>query len=543
MRNTKNNQAATAADTHHQLKAGLALAGLLLFTITACASSTDSNRPPAGPELTRALFNDAYQGIRDYYIDPVAVETLALSGMEKLDATDESFSVQSDASSVFFMSHGIEVGRLPRPAGNDASGWARVTTAAIDTAHKDEPMLGSESDEQLYKRVFGGIIEKLDRFTRYAGHDAARDQRASRDGYVGVGVTLDYTVAKPRVNVVVQDGPAAAAGVQVDDMLIAVDGRPVISFAPDQVTNLLRGQSGTKVSMTVERPSQNRTFTFKVTRELVVLPTVTAERDGPIAIFHLTSFNHNTAESLASEIDRLAMSGSKPAKGIVLDLRGDPGGLLDQAVEVADLFVDHGAVVSTRGRHAGADQYYEATDQDRTHGLPMVVLVNGGTASSAEIVAAALQDKGRAVVIGSSSFGKGTVQRVLTLPNDGELTLTWAKLVTPAGYILHQHGIVPTFCTSHIDDGLPVPEEIAHILDRGVHPTQGIETKPRAQLSDTDWTELRNACPTETNKDNPLDLKLAKQVLGSPTLYAQALSQPGVTVAHAEMHAARDDLQ
>jgi carboxyl-terminal processing protease len=529
---------------HRQLRTGFVLVGLLLFLIAACASSSEGGHSGADP--ARALFADAYQGIRDYYIEPITVETIALSGLHKLDALDDSLTIAADGATIRFLSHGAEIDRMAEPGANDSSGWARVTALALATARSREPALSAMTDEQLYQQVFSGILEKLDRFTRYAGLDAARNQRASRDGYVGVGITLDDSGNRPRISAVVADSPAHAAGLQIDDHLVAVDGRAVTNMALDRITDLLHGDAGTRLTLTIERGQQTRSQTVRLTRGLVVLPTVTAERDGGIAIFHVSSFNHNTAESLAAEIDALGATSGRTVKGMVLDLRGNPGGLLDQAVQVAGLFVDHGAIISTRGRHAGAAQYYEATDTDRTHGLPMVVLVNGGTASSSEIVAAALQDKGRAVVIGSASYGKGTVQRVLTLANDGELTLTWAKLVAPSGYILHEHGVVPSFCTSRAADSSARSEDAAtrqaQILDRGIHPTPGIESEPRAALSDADWADLRNSCPAEST-ENSLDLKLAKQVLASPTLYAQALAQPGVNIAHAEIHAARTGLQ
>jgi carboxyl-terminal processing protease len=529
---------------HFELRAGMLSIAMLLFLIAACASSNDEGR--FGGDPARSLFADAYQSIHDYYLEPITIETIALSGLHKLDAPDGSLVIQDDGALVRFLSYGAEIDRRAQPAANDAGGWAAVTSAALTMARAHEPTLASATDEQLYKQVFGGVLEKLDRFSRYAGYDAARDQRAARDGYVGVGISLGITDSRARIASVVADSPAQIEGIEPDDNLIAIDGRPVARLPLDRITKLLHGRAGTTVTITIERPPEGRTHTVKLTRALVVLPTVTAERDGAIAVFHVATFNHSTAESLAAEIDRLGATRGKTVKGIVLDLRGNPGGLLDQAVEVAELFLDRGAILSTRGRHTGAAQYYEATETDRTHGLPMVVLVNGGTASSSEIVAAALQDNGRAVVIGSASFGKGTVQRVQTLPNDGELTLTWAKLVTPAGYILHQHGVIPTFCTSPPVETPEATEDtaarIARILDRGTHPASGIENEPRSALSDADWTALRDACPAESAAP-PLDLKLAKQVLSNPALYAQALSRPGVNIAHAEPRAAGSALQ
>jgi carboxyl-terminal processing protease len=173
---------------------------------------------------------------------------------------------------------------------------------------------------------------------------------------------------------------------------------------------------------------------FDVRRALVVLPTVAMSRVGDIAIFQVLSFNQSTTERLAEALAEARRQTGGRLAGIVLDLRGNPGGLLDQAVSLADLFIREGPIVSTVGRHPASHQYFAASGHSLAPEVPIAVLINGGSASSSEIVAAALQDAGRAVVIGSSSYGKGTVQTVLRLPNDGELTLTWARLVTPSGY-------------------------------------------------------------------------------------------------------------
>jgi carboxyl-terminal processing protease len=261
---------------------------------------------------------------------------------------------------------------------------------------------------------------------------------------------------------------------------------------------------------------------------------VTADQDGPIAIFHVDGFNVSTAASLRREVMRMRALHAAELKGVVLDLRDNPGGLLDQGAGVAAVFLNHGAITSIHGRNPSATQYFDASESDETRGLPMAVLVNGGSASASEIVAAALQDDRRAVVIGSSSYGKGTVQMVLRLENDGELTLTWARLYAPDGYLLHQHGVVPVFCTSHPVDPLApqmeAPARMQAIIDEGLHPT-GIAAQARASLSDADWQALRARCPP-TNSDNSMDLALAERVLLDPALYAAAISPAGVAVAH-----------
>jgi len=248
---------------------------------------------------------------------------------------------------------------------------------------------------------------------------------------------------------------------------------------------------------------------------------VTMSRDGDIAVFQIASFNHSTTQRLAEGLAEAQRQTNGRLAGIVLDLRGNPGGLLDQAVSLAGLFIHDGPIASTVGRHPASHQYFAAAGDSVAPHLPIVVLINGGSASASEIVAAALQDTGRAVVVGTSSYGKGTVQTVLRLPNDGELIVTWARLVTPSGYFLQTHGVVPTLCTADLGDD-------ANGLETGLQrvaasvPGAGPALRPRAALDERAWAELRGSCPPRHARP-AIDLKLAERMLADPRLYSEAL--------------------
>lgn len=518
----------------------VARASLLLLTgFVALASGARAERPPPSP--ADSLFASAYRQILEYYLDPVSLETLVLAGITKLDTADGGFAVSRVGRNILFLDHGTEFARRPIPRDDDADGWAETTAAAIAGGRMHVPELARIGDEEIYQRIFDGITGKLDRFSRYAGRDQAREQRAARDGFGGIGVTLDYSDPNPRISSVVPDGPSAKAGIEVDDRVVAIDGAPVTSLSQQELVERLRGPVDTKVWLTLNRPMRDQPFDLAVTRALIVQPTVTASHEGGIAIFRIEGFNVSTAESLQRLIDQQRAALGRSLKGVVLDLRDNPGGLLDQAADVASKFLDRGEIVSTRGRNPTAVQDFQATDEDHFRGLPLAVLVNGGSASASEIVAAALQDDGRAVVIGSSSYGKGTVQMVLRLENSGELTLTWARLYAPSGAVLHEHGVVPVFCTSLPVDPLEPPADAAvkvqRIIDAGTHPAAGVQARPRATLAEADWAQLREACPVDT-RDSSLDMKVAERVLLDRRLYAQALALPGVTVAHAAGKAA-----
>jgi carboxyl-terminal processing protease len=225
-------------------------------------------------------------------------------------------------------------------------------------------------------------------------------------------------------------------------------------------------------------------------------------------VLRISSFNQNTTQQVAEDLKAAQQKAGGHLAGIVLDLRDNPGGLLDQAVSLADLFIRQGPIASTTGRHPASRQAFAASGHAVAPEIPIAVLVNGGSASAAEIVAAALQDHGRAVVIGSSSYGKGTVQTVLHLPNDGELILTWARLLTPSGRVLQANGVVPTLCTSALGDD----ENSIQTALQGAGGPVGARS--------------RQSCPGRPTKP-AVDLKIAERLLGDPRLYSQALQAAG----------------
>jgi carboxyl-terminal processing protease len=477
----------------------LGFSAAALLALAACGASS-------GPDLqtshinTRDLFTEGYDKISYYYIEPTNPERLSLAGLNKLASLDSSIGVEREGTSIILTQNGVPIGRYDAP--------------------RASPKIASTNEDQLDKVVFDGAVGTLDRFSRYASPDAAREQRAERNGFDGIGVTLDSAETEVRILSVLPDGPAEHAGIKADDRIVTIDGTPTSTLTRDQVVQRLRGPSGSRVVVGIERGGAPQPLTIAVNRAHIVLPTVTTKYDGKVAIFRISSFNQETYEQLDDAVDKARRQlGGKPA-GMVLDLRDNPGGLLDQSVKVASLFMDGGTVVSTTGRLLESRKVYPATGSRRTEGVPLVVLVNGGSASASEIVAAALQDSGRAVVIGTSSYGKGTVQTVLHLENDAELTVTWAKLLTPEGYILHEHGVVPTVCTSDLSDE---DQSVSRAIQAGTSAGTGLAGRPRAALDEQGWSELRKTCPTQ-RVDRNIDLKIAQRLLQDPVLYSRALS-------------------
>ena len=497
----------------------LAPAAAALLALAACGASSSSEQI-TNHISARDLFAEGYDKISYYYIEPTNPEKLGIAGLGKLASLDPSIGVERQDSAIVLTQNGTPIGRYDVPEASDASAWGGLTASALEAARHASPKIASTGEDQLDKVVFDGAISTLDRFSRYASPDAAREQRAERNGFDGIGVTLDSSETEVRILSVLTDGPAEHAGIKPDDVIVTIDGTATSTLTRDQVVERLRGPAGSRVVIAVQRAKEPQPLTIAINRSHIVLPTVTTKYEGKVAIFRISSFNQETYDQLEAAVDKARSElGGRPA-GMVLDLRDNPGGLLDQSVKVASLFLDNGTVVSTTGRLLESRKVYSASGGRRTDGIPLAVLVNGGSASASEIVAAALQDSGRAVVIGSSSYGKGTVQTVLHLENDGELTVTWAKLLTPEGYILHEHGVVPTVCTADLGDD---DQSVARAIQVGTIAGTGLAARPRAALDDQGWTDLRKTCPTE-RVDRAADVKIAQRLLQDPVLYSRALA-------------------
>ena len=495
--------------------AGLAL---WLLALAGCVEEA----PPAADAAAR-LFTRGLDDIGDYYLQPVSSRRLALSAAAGLSRLDDKIAINDGAAtpgsdSLALSYAGRAVAFYPVPLDADAGRWGGLLATIVAGARQASPRLAALPPKTIDTAVFDGMTETLDPFSRYADPDAARSQRAARDGFDGIGVTLDDRF---RVVAVTPQSPAERAGIRPEDQIVAIDGIATTGRKQQEIVLRLRGPVGSPVALRVKHPGGAPPRDIELRRAYIIQSSVTMARDGDIAVFRIASFNHTTSRRVALGLAQFRQETGQEPAGIVLDLRSDPGGLLDQAVSLADLFIPRGPIVSTLGRHPASRQYFAAAGDSIAPRVPMAVLINGASASASEIVAAALQDAGRAIVIGTSSYGKGTVQTVLRLPNDGELIVTWARLVAPSGYFLQAHGVVPTLCTAGLGDG-------ASALDAGLHRAaavaagEGPGLRPRAPLDDRAWTELRASCPP-LHASPAVDLALAERVLGDPKLYAAVL--------------------
>ncbi|HSK40621.1 MAG TPA: S41 family peptidase, partial [Arenibaculum sp.] len=402
-----------------------------------------------GADVGDQVFTVGYDRIAEIYLSPVDLGQLTLDGLGALTVFDPSISVERREGVIRLAVDGLRIGEFPAPVATDAPAWAAVTARSVDRLREVSPGLRDVPTEDIHQAVFDGIMADLDGYSRYTGARKAVSERAQREGYGGIGIAIDGRDGRFSVVEVTARTPAARADMRVGDQIVAVDGDLAAYMTLDEVHERLRGPAGSLVLVTLGRAG-TPTHRVAVRRERVIPNTVTMTVENSIALIRIDRFNAATTANLREALTS-ARSPHIPgagARGFVLDLRGNPGGLLDQAVAVADLFMPRGRIISTVGRHPDSIQRFDATLDDVIGGRPLVVLLDGRSASASEIVAAALQDSGRAIVIGASSYGKGSVQTVTRLPNDGELFLTWSRIYAPSGYTLHLQGVTPTICTS-----------------------------------------------------------------------------------------------
>ena len=315
-------------------------------------------------------------------------------------------------------------------------------------------------DKTLLESAIRGMLSGLDPHSTYLVPDDYQDLQAGTSGeFGGLGIEVGMEDGFVKVIAPIDDTPAQRAGVEAGDLIIRLDDVPVKGMALSDAVNVMRGKPGTDIVLTIVREGTDRPIRITITRDVI---RVTSVRSRPLepgyGYVRISQFQTRTGESLREAVDKLREEADDTLKGLVLDLRNNPGGVLSAAVAVSDAFLDSGTIVYTEGRMDDAELTFSAKGSDILDGVPIVVLVNGGSASASEIVAGALQDHRRAVIMGEKTFGKGSVQTILPMDNGSALKLTTARYYTPSGTSIQARGIVPDIALermriSRIDTG------------------------------------------------------------------------------------------
>ncbi|MCF8474686.1 MAG: S41 family peptidase [Emcibacter sp.] len=307
------------------------------------------------------------------------------------------------------------------------------------------------TDEELIEAAINGMLSSLDPHSSYLNPKNFEDMQTQTKGEYG-GLGMEVTLDKGVVRVVspIDDTPATRAGIQAGDYITKLDGEEVMGMTLNDAVSKMKGKVGTDILITVIRQGEKAPLEITLTRDTISLKSVRSHLEGEVGYLRIASFSEKTEEELSAALKKIKEELGDNLQGIVLDLRNNPGGLLNQSIAVSSLFLERGEVVSTRTRNDEEIQRYPARKGDAIGGKPLVILINGGSASASEIVAGALQDHRRAVVVGTQSFGKGSVQTVIPLGINGAMRLTTAYYFTPSGSSIQGEGITPDVIVEQI---------------------------------------------------------------------------------------------
>jgi carboxyl-terminal processing protease len=466
------------------------------------------------------------------YIAPRSLQKLTIPqmtiwGLNGLAALDPDLNTTLQDGQLRLYGPNTLILAVPAPADpTDATGWGKAAAAVAAAAYASSPALQAAGTQNIIANFFDELFNHFDPYSRYEPPLQAAQDELMIMGLGGTGLTLAAQDGHVVVASVAADSPSENAGIAVGDIVTSINGQPVW---PGQIATLnsgMNGIAGSNFSISLQDPEDHSSPAaiqqISMTRGYIppqtvfVMPSLVPG----IPVLRISGFNKGTADQFGAAMATL-MSASKPPHAMVLDLRGNRGGILRQAVLVADSLLPSGEIVQAQGRDPDATQNFKAEGSDLTNGIPLAVLVDGQTASAAEILAAALADNGRAVVIGSETLGKGLVQTITSLPDGGELFITWSRVLAPRGWPVQSMGVMPQLCTSL--GNTSVEEQMASLAvgQDLLAPVLAQGRAMRAPVGVDDVLSLRGHCPASIGTD--LDLTAAAWVLQNPTAYQTAL--------------------
>jgi carboxyl-terminal processing protease len=412
--------------------------------------------------------------------------------------------------------------RSPSVPGGDSEFYRQVALfgEVLDRVRSD--YVEKPDDSKLIEDAINGMLTALDPHSSYLNPKNFRDMQVQTRGEFG-GLGIEITMEKGLLKVVspIEDTPAAKAGIMSEDVITALDKEQIQNFTLQQAVEKMRGPVNSPVTLTIMRRGVDHPFDVKLVRDVIHIKPVKYESQNDVGYVQISSFNEQTTADLQMAIENLKKQIGPKLKGYIIDLRNNPGGLLDQAISVSDAFLDQGAIVLTKGRNLEETQRSNARPGDLTDGKPLIVLINGGSASASEIVAGALQDHHRATILGTRSFGKGSVQTIIPLGSNGALRLTTARYYTPSGRSIQAKGIEPEVV---VEEELPedLKKKADELSTRGEANLRGhlkIEgTDGTAEASEEESGSSSYVAP-EKDKDtqlkHALDLLRASKTVGT----------------------------
>jgi carboxyl-terminal processing protease len=506
--------------------------GALLLLLLAFPAKAEPPMPSLSfnAGLVTRIYAAALDFIGPRALQPVTVPELTVWGLRGLTAIDpQMVAVEASGQLVLGRARRVIYAGAPPPEPN-ALAWADVATEMTQAGWNASPALRHAGTQPIVQSFFDDMFNHLDPYSRYVPPGLAAEEEEMRIGSAGIGTTLTGRGGETLVESVLPNTPAANAGLQPGDRILSVDGKSVKGQHAATVSGWIAGPEEGSVTV-IWRGTGGRRQQADIVRAIIPRRTVFPGQVGKVLVVRLDGFARDTAESVATVVAR-ALDARHPPPGIVLDLRGNRGGLLAEAVTVADEFLPAGVVAIERGRDPASNRIWQSESGELAKDVPLVVLVDGRTASAAEVLAAALADRGRAVVVGSSTLGKGLVQTFTTLPDGGELFVTWSRMLAPRGWPIQGLGVLPQVCTSLGDAAL---QRQLQSLAAGLQPMAAAIEQERTAPPDIGASRIiaiRDACPAAEENDSDLDA--ANILISNPAAYAAALLPPLRTTARGD---------
>lgn len=474
------------------------------------------------PVLLANVYTTALAFMAPRTLEPVAVSQLTLWGLGGFTALDPDVVAQLRDGKLMLTARDRVLAATSPPPDEEVKNWANMAAELSTAAIAGSALVRRAGTQGIVQSFFDELFNHLDPYSRYVAPREAGEDRERRSGQGGAGLRLVRRGADIAVAEAILDGPGAVAGIRPGDTIRAVDGQSTQGRDARAVEKLIDGPEGTRVLISW-RSHDGRMHTAELERAMVPPETVYAQRISDTLLVQVTAFNRSTDSHMAHAIEQ-GFAGPHPSAGIVLDVRGNRGGLLRQAVTASDSLLPAGIVAMTAGRDPEATRIWRSVSGDLAENIPVVVMVDGRTASAAEILAAALADRGRGVVIGSSTLGKGLVQTIAPLPDGGELFVTWSRVLAPRGWPIQGLGVLPQVCTSLGMDTLGW--QLASLANGRQPMAQAIATHraARAPLPPAQILAIRSACPAAVGRE--ADLDTARLLIRDAAAYAAALLPP-----------------
>lgn len=488
---------------------------ILALGLTLLAAPDGRAAEGVSEETIGRVFSRAFAFMAPRLLEPVPLEQLSFWALSGLAALDPALTFTADADGLAVRRNGTTLAIASRPQADYAAGWARVIGLFASTAATASPVLARHGTEDLITLLFDALLAHLDPYSRYRPPGMTERETEERPES---GILAAINEGRAVVVAIRAESPAAQAGVPVGAEILAINGEHPPPTAEALAGRLAGGRTGERQRLLLSNGRGRREVVLSLSPALP--PSVFAELSKGILSIRISAFRDETGEELRALLVP-PFWGNAPLRGVVLDLRGNRGGVLQQAVEASGLFLGSGLVAVTVGRAPGATEAWEVDEDAALDTPPLIVLVDGDTASAAEVMAAALADDRRGVVVGSTTLGKGLVQTETDLPNGGRLYLTWSRLFAPLGWPLQDLGVFPQVCTSL--GSLPLSEALDALMrgEQKLSRALALHRTVRPPVPANIIADLRKACPDATGTER--DLLAAHYLIDHPEAYTSAL--------------------